>query len=183
MRGILLSGGMDSTILAYNLWKEGGNKDLLAFHAMMTHSTAKEQWAAEKTAIDLGIELVRSKIMQTEKHEDIIPARNMLLVAWASNILHSRGGGELYIGFCKEDRYGFADCDSEFVELCNAMLAHSGCDITVHAPYVNMTKREIMQKSGADYAELVSYSCYRPDGPCGVCSACVLRAQSLEGRK
>lgn len=181
MRGILLSGGMDSTILAYNLRRRFGADGLVALHAEHTFSTPQETAAAKTVASDLEIELIRGSLFPTTRAGDVLPARNMLLVAWAANALQDRGGGDLYLGFCREDRLGFPDCDEHFVDLCNQILRHSGCDVFVRAPYASLPKTEILELPGHDYAESVSYSCYSPEGPCGVCSSCRLRSASLDG--
>lgn len=181
MHGVLLSGGMDSTVLAFNLAQKYGSQGLIALHAQHSYSTEEETNAARVIAKDLGLELVCGQLVPTVRYGDILPARNMMLVAWAANILHVRGGGELFMGFCREDRDGFADCDEAFVDLCNRTLRHSGCEVFVRAPYAHLRKAEILDLPGSSYAELVSYSCYEEGGPCGECSSCRLRAASLEG--
>ena len=55
MHGILLSGGMDSTILAYNLRRQFGADGLIALHAEHTFSTPQETAAAKTVASDLEI--------------------------------------------------------------------------------------------------------------------------------
>lgn len=180
MRAILLSGGMDSTVLACELHAAYGPEDLVALYVWHSHSTDEEYKAAVSVAKHLGIELIRGDITPTSKIGDVVPARNMLLVAWAANALEHLGATDLFVGFCREDRQGFKDCDDGFVRLCNQMLRHTGSKLFVRAPYQHLSKPQILALPSAKYAELVSYSCYESNGPCGRCSSCRLRATSLK---
>jgi 7-cyano-7-deazaguanine synthase in queuosine biosynthesis len=177
--GILLSGGMDSTVLAWDLVKQQGKTDLLAFVVSHSCGTLDETVAAQRVAAQLGIRCVQGSLFPTVACGDIIPARNMLLVAWAANILHTEGGGTLYLGFCAEDRRGFHDCDEPFLRAVNDLLSVSNVRVKVAAPYMHLSKQEIAALPGGEYAQQASYSCYLPDGPCGTCTACKLRAASL----
>ena len=58
-----------------------------------------------------------------------------------------------------------------------------GKPFKIHAPLLNLTKAEIIQKGielGIDYSE--THSCYDPseDGaPCGACDSCVIRRKGF----
>lgn len=181
MYGLLLSGGVDSAVLAHRLVRKHGFSKVLGFIVEHPCGTREEVAAARKIADSLGIEYVLGNLGPLESVGEVIPGRNLLFAAWAANILQARfGGGTLAFGFCKEDRIGFRDCDSGFVQACEELLTRCGCKVEVVAPFMHMGKRQIVSLPGAADALEVAYSCYREGGPCGECSSCVLRQRSEE---
>lgn len=178
--GLLLSGGADSAVLACQLVSEHGRIQVIGFVVEHQCGTREEVQAAIHIAASLGIDHLIGSLGPLESIGDPVPGRNLLFAAWAANLMEARyGGGTLSFGFCREDREGFADCDEGFLEACTALLRRSGCSVEVRAPFMEMSKAEILALPGAALALELSYSCYREGGPCGECSSCLLRQRSV----
>jgi len=117
-----------------------------------------------------------------------VPGRNLVFVTVA--VAHaatwfSAGTFDVILGACAEDQAGFPDCrPTTLAKLAMAINAGSGRAIRILAPFADMTKSQILYalKPDAEALELVSrsYSCYRSDGPCGACGACVKRAAGFD---
>jgi 7-cyano-7-deazaguanine synthase len=119
-----------------------------------------------------------------------VPARNTILLslalAWAEVI----SAADIFIGVNALDYSGYPDCRPEFIAAFErvALLGtragtESGTQIRVHAPLIDLTKREIIQLGtslGVDYSQTVS--CYDPSAvgeACGRCDACQLRLRGF----
>ena len=87
------------------------------------------------------------------------------------------------------DYSGYPDCRPEFISafegLANLATAAgvSGEKMTIHAPLIDLTKAEIIQKGaalGVDYG--LTHSCYDPMDTmaCGACDSCLLRRKGFE---
>ena len=114
-----------------------------------------------------------------------VPARNTVFLALALGWAEVLGAHDIVIGVNVLDYSGYPDCRPEFVAAFErlAMLATArgvqGERFRVHAPLQMMTKAQIIRRGtdlGLDYG--LTHSCYDPgpDGPCGRCDSCVLRA-------
>ncbi len=97
----------------------------------------------------------------------------------------SAGDITLVMGCTKEDTAGFPDCTEAFLKAADgALSAAVARKVHVAAPYVKSTKTEMLtdasMRFGSSLAEVqASWSCYEGKGPCGKCTACVLRAQAF----
>lgn len=119
-----------------------------------------------------------------------VPARNLIFLAIASGIAESIGARDIYIGANAVDYSGYPDCRPEFLESFVATMnlgtraGVSGDPTRLHAPLVNLTKAQIIERGialGVDYA--LTHSCYDPDDrgrACGRCDSCVLRREGFE---
>ena len=107
-----------------------------------------------------------------------------LALGWAEVL----GAHDIVIGVNALDYSGYPDCRPEFIaafeQLASLATARGvqGERFRIHAPLQLMTKREIIQRGmalGLDYG--LTHSCYDPgpDGPCGRCDSCVLRANGF----
>src|SRR5262249_26660410 len=98
------------------------------------------------------------------------------------------GAEAIWIGANLNDHAGFPDCRGPFLGAWED-VASIALDrpITVEAPLLEMSKREIVQLARAMALPLdQTWSCYRPQPgprgvvPCGRCDACRLRAEALQ---
>jgi 7-cyano-7-deazaguanine synthase len=114
-----------------------------------------------------------------------VPARNTVFLALALGWAEVLGAHDIVIGVNVLDYSGYPDCRPEFIAAFErlAMLATArgvqGARFRIHAPLQMMTKAQIIRRGiglGLDYG--LTHSCYDPgpDGPCGRCDSCVLRA-------
>lgn len=114
-----------------------------------------------------------------------VPARNTIMLAlalaWAET-LHCR---DIFTGVNAVDYSGYPDCRPEFIHTFETMAnlatkaAIEGHRITIHAPLINLPKKDIIRTGlalGVDYS--LTVSCYQADATgraCGVCDACHIR--------
>ena len=119
-----------------------------------------------------------------------VPARNTILLslalAWAE-VLAAR---HIFFGANAVDYSGYPDCRGEFVSAFQHMAnlatkaAVEGASLTVHAPIIELSKAEIIQRGtalGVDYG--LTVSCYQADAAgraCGACDSCRLRRAGFE---
>ena len=102
----------------------------------------------------------------------------------------SKDCGVIYYGAHADDAAGnaYPDCSESFNNAINdAIYIGSGNQLKVEAPFVKMTKAEVV-KIGLELNVPYKYtwSCYEGgEKPCGVCGTCIDRAEafSLNGVK
>ncbi len=114
-----------------------------------------------------------------------VPFRNGLFLSSAASIALSKGCEIIYYGAHSDDAAGnaYPDCSSRFNDAMNeAIVAGSGGMIRVEAPFIGMTKAEVV-RTGLDMGVPYEYtwSCYEGgDTPCGRCATCIDRAKAFE---
>lgn len=113
-----------------------------------------------------------------------VPFRNGLFLSSAASIAISKECGVIYYGAHSDDAAGnaYPDCSDAFNKAINdAIYIGSGEQLRVEAPFVNMTKADIVKiglELGVPYE--LTWSCYEgKDRPCGTCGTCIDRAQAF----
>lgn len=122
-----------------------------------------------------------------------VPARNTIFLSYALAYAETIDAFDIFIGANAVDYSGYPDCRPEFINSYEKManLATKACvegdkKIKIHAPLLNLTKKEIIQTGknlGVDYSK--THSCYNPkiiDNKiisCGVCDSCVFRLKGF----
>lgn len=114
-----------------------------------------------------------------------VPFRNGLFLASAASIALSNGCNVIYYGPHADDAAGnaYPDCSSVFNDaMAKAIYEGSGQQVSIEAPFVNMTKKDIV-KLGLELKvpyEL-TWSCYEGgDKPCGICGTCRDRIEAFK---
>lgn len=191
----LFSGGLDSTVLLYDVLHQGAKAHCLLFNYGQRH--AKELDFAQATCIKLGVPyesinlptqiFKRSSLTGTPQGEltgkpTVVPNRNMVLISLAASYALSTGGTAVTWAANADDAANFPDCRPEFLKNLNFALRI--CDnrrMEVHAPYIVHTKKQIVgfgRKLKVPFEE--TWSCYAGgDEPCGQCGACKTRAEAF----
>ncbi len=113
-----------------------------------------------------------------------VPFRNGLFLSSAASIALSKDCSVIYYGAHSDDAAGSAypDCSDAFNKAINdAIYIGSGQQLRVEAPFVNMTKAEIVKIGlDLDVPYQLTWSCYEgKDAPCGTCGTCIDRAQAF----
>lgn len=138
------------------------------------------QSALTDQSIDVPIEGIKEGIPIT-----YVPARNTIMLSLALAWAECLASQDIFIGVNAIDYSGYPDCRPEYIQAFERMAnlatkaACEGSFFKIHAPLVNLSKREIIQlgtKLGVDYG--LTVSCYQADEDglaCGVCDACRLR--------
>lgn len=128
-----------------------------------------------------------------------MPARNLVFIGvaaalagciWGDPEAWTSGKGakaEIHLGPTFNDQKTFPDCRGIFEKAASeaAKLALYGIlNIRVRFPLWKIPKADLMKRAAGN-AELLrdieeSRSCYGSGEPCGLCSACVIRARAIE---
>jgi len=119
-----------------------------------------------------------------------VPARNTVFLSYALGLAEVLDAHDIFIGVNAVDYSGYPDCRPEFVkafqQLANlaTKAGVEGNTITVHAPLIELTKKQIIERGlalGVDYAR--THTCYDPTSegkPCQHCDACHLRIEAFK---
>jgi len=119
-------------------------------------------------------------------HPAVVPGRNgaFLWLAAAHSVTWWKNGNiGLVIGANKGDAAGFRDCSPSFLlKLGTAIRDGFMRQIEVVAPWIDRTKAQILREAAPEALHAIarSWSCYARTGPCGMCTACVLRARAFQ---
>lgn len=188
----LFSGGLDSTVLLYDLLDQGAHVHCLMFNYGQRHS--KELRYAAATCEKLGVAYDRielphglfSRSSLTSRDTSlvgastVVPNRNMVMLSMAASFALSHGGTAITWAANADDEEVYPDCRLEFYKALNSALRI--CDtrrMEIHAPYLTggKTKAQIVERGnhlGVPFDE--TWSCYAGlDVPCGQCGACITR--------
>lgn len=114
-----------------------------------------------------------------------VPFRNGLFLSCAASVALSKECRVIYYGAHSDDAAGnaYPDTSQSFNEAINsAIYIGSGNELKVEAPFINMTKAEVVKKG----LELkvpyeLTWSCYEgKEKACGVCGTCIDRLKAFE---
>ncbi len=113
-----------------------------------------------------------------------VPFRNGLFLASAASIALSKDCSVIFYGAHGDDAAGnaYPDCSQAFQNAMDqAVYEGSGRRLRIEAPFVNLTKADVVRKGlelGVPYE--YTWSCYEGgDQPCGVCGTCIDRARAF----
>jgi 7-cyano-7-deazaguanine synthase len=204
---VVLSGGMDSTTLAY-LLHEGNDIACISFNYGQRH--VHELDFAQATCGRLGVEhivvdmsfmagllggsaLTDQSIAVPEGHyaEDtmkatVVPNRNMIMLSIAIGVATARNMDFVATGIHAGDHAVYPDCRPEFIEQMDqtarlATLGFTKPQFQVTAPFVHLPKdkiAEIGHSLNVHWDE--TWSCYKGGMVhCGKCGTCVERKEAF----
>ena len=114
-----------------------------------------------------------------------VPFRNGLFISTAASVALSKGCSVIYYGAHSDDAAGSAypDCSDEFNNaMADAVYIGSGKQLEIKAPFVNLTKADIVKEGlRLKVPYELTWSCYEGgDKPCGKCGTCIDRAKAFE---
>lgn len=202
---LILSGGMDSATLLYDLIAHGDSVEAIGVNYKQRHG--KELTYAETLCRGLGVRFdvldlsSLSGFLTGSSQSDpnvpvpfgkydepsmkltVVPNRNMFMLAAAGAVAIARKADRLAYGAHAGDHTIYPDCRPEFVEAMSKALGL--CDwhtLSLHAPYIDMTKGDICKRGvelRVPYEK--TWTCYvGGDRPCGKCGSCTERAEAFE---
>ena len=195
---VSFSGGLDSTValaVAVDAYDE-----VVALSANYGQRHATELETAARTAARYGVRhhtvdltgygaLATSSLTTNDPiphglyDEDnmastVVPARNAVLAMVATGLAQSLGGGDVILAVHNGDHAVYPDCRPEFLAsaAATAELATDGA-VTIKAPFIHMTKTDIVRLGAAHHAPLEeTWSCYEGgEKHCGRCGTCTER--------
>jgi len=113
-----------------------------------------------------------------------VPFRNGLFLSSAASIALSHGCEVIYYGAHSDDAAGnaYPDCSDDFNNAMNqAIYLGSGKQLKIHAPFVRMTKADVVRTGlNLKVPYELTWSCYEGgEIPCGICGTCRDRAEAF----
>lgn len=171
----LLSGGLDSVTLLYDLHSEGHKIHCVLFD--YGQKNVQELTFAKGHCGRLRVlytTVTLPKLGGLTKSDWIVPFRNPIMLSIAANVAIRAEADEITIGCNMDDRDEFPDCRWEVLDSMNHALKLSGYDVQIGAPYLEKRKKEIMEIAHHLKVPMHEiWSCYRGGAkPCGRCPAC-----------
>jgi 7-cyano-7-deazaguanine synthase len=171
----VLSGGMDSTAMLYQLvtLKDYKPENVLAVSFLYGQKHAKELEYARKTTIKLGVQhtLVPMKFLAellpsaltTADHDvpdghyaedsmaqTVVPNRNMIMISIATGLAVAHGARTVHLGVHAGDHFVYPDCRPDFIwQVSRAAylgtLGFAPEDFQIVAPFMNIPKDGIVE--------------------------------------
>jgi 7-cyano-7-deazaguanine synthase len=203
---LILSGGIDSTTLLYDLVKQYGKENVHALSFNYNQRHLRELGCAKKSVRLLGVThkilnlkvlggiapsaLTRDDIEVPDGHYEsenmkitVVPNRNMVMLSLATSYAIGIGVKKLFYGAHSGDHFIYNDCRPEFVEAMK--VAINLCDdskVELLAPYSNKDKGDIViwgKELGVNYK--YTRTCYKSGKKsCGLCSSCTERLEAFK---
>ncbi len=201
---VLLSGGMDSTVLLYKMHAEHEVVATLSFDYGSKHNHREIPFAAhhsqalgiEHLTIPLGFmgEYFQSDLLKSggeipEGHyEDanmiktVVPFRNGIMLSIAAGLAESRGAQGVAIAAHSGDHAIYPDCREDFLSAIGDSIASGTyANIQLLRPFVDIRKEDIASigdELNVDFSQ--TWSCYKGgETHCGVCGTCVERKEAF----
>lgn len=163
---LVLSGGMDSTTLLYDLIKEGDEVTALSFRYGQKHKVELDY--AAKTCAKLGVphkvvdissilslidnscltsgEVVpEGEYFEESMKRTVVPNRNSIMANIAIAHAINEGYDRIALGVHAGDHFIYPDCRPAFIDALTQLA--QVCDwkqVGVYAPYLNLTKGDIV---------------------------------------
>lgn len=201
---ILLSGGMDSTTLLYDVIDRGYEVYPISFFYGQKHD--KELEAASQTCaklklplkvVNVGVlgkiapsaltaekvEIPKGHYQEESMKQTVVPNRNMVLIALAASYAIGIGARGVWYGAHGGDHAIYPDCRSEFVtQLAKALQVCDWKPVFLSVPYLLWDKVEILRRGlelGVDY--FLTWTCYEGKAlACGQCGSCTERLEAFK---
>ncbi len=205
---VIASGGLDSTVAATKLLKEGYEVTLLHFNyhhkaeekereavvniakflnvGLMEVNTDLFKLVGGTTLLKGGGEIVkdRSGIEGAEFAHEWVPARNLIFLSVALAIAETKGFSFIATGINLEESGAYPDNEMEFNRMFDKMSPYAtgpNKAVKVLMPVGNLMKREIVKLGIEIGAPLhLTWSCYEGgDKHCGKCGPCFMRKEAF----
>jgi 7-cyano-7-deazaguanine synthase len=204
----ILSGGVDSTTMAFVLRAVGSRVSLVSFDYGQRHR--RELDSARAVAVGLGaphevidvrpvgallsgsaltdtsVEVPRGYYTDESMRCTVVPNRNAIMLDIATGIAIAQGADAVAFGAHGGDHPIYPDCRPEFVRAFTEMVrvVNAGfisSRFRVVAPFLSLTKSEIIRigaRQGVPFE--LTWSCYGGGTVhCGQCGTCVERREAF----
>lgn len=194
---VAFSGGMDSATVAAEAIAQDLEVELVGFYYGSKHNDweniAAEQlakhWGVPFQLIDLssvmaefksnllksGGEIPEGHYEAENMRQTVVPGRNLIFASILTGIAWSREASEVWMGIHAGDHFIYPDCRPSFFKaMGNAMLEGSDGKIALVAPFLNVTKVEIIKRGQElNVPYQLTRTCYKNQRiACGRCGSC-----------
>lgn len=200
---LIYSGGLDSTVLLYQLLRQGQVVRALSVDYGQKH--AREIQAAKEITKEVGVEhrvadlrsitgLLQSSLTSAQldipqghyaeenMKATVVPNRNMILLALAAGWAISLKAQSIAYAAHGGDHAVYPDCRDEFADAMAAAIRladwHS---VELVRPFINLKKPDIVRlghELQVPFAK--TWSCYRGEElHCGACGTCIERREAF----
>ena len=172
---LLLSGGLDSTTLLYQLVETGKRLQCLMVDYGQRHVQELTFAKAHCHTLNVPFSTMTIPMLGINDETWVVPNRNAILLSLAVSEAVRRWAVEVVIGCNADDAAGFPDCRPEFIGAMNAAVIAAGEQVRINAPFLHTGKRDIYREAvrlGVQMHDI--WTCYRGGAkPCGECPACL----------
>lgn len=198
---VLLSGGMDSSVLLHHVIRALSLSPVhaLSFNYGQRHVRELDaaRWQAEAagvekfTLMDISFmgeflkegttlvadgapvpDLADLRPGQLEQPPTYVPNRNMMLLSMAAAYGEAHGIYDVFYAAQAQDEYGYWDCTQDFLDRINAVLGlNRDSPVTIQAPFIKLKKARIVQ-NGIDLGVDFSHTWSCYRGGETPCGAC-----------
>lgn len=201
---LILSGGIDSTVLLAHLLTEGREvfalsvdygqrhrRELEAAKAICAHYGVKHQVAdlrslaplfGANALTDSHVDVPEGHYEEASMKSTVVPNRNMLLISVAASWAMSLKASSVAYGAHGGDHAIYPDCRPAFAEaLDKAIRLADWHEVALERPFVGLDKAAIVRRGAELGAPLhLTWSCYvGGDRHCGKCGTCVERKEAF----
>lgn len=200
---LILSGGMDSTTLLYDLISQNHKVECLSYNYGQRHKIELTLARATCGKLDIPHKIIdiqtinellqgsslTSDIEVPEGHyadeimkATVVPNRNMIMIALTVGYAVSKNFNAVAIAVHGGDHAIYPDCREEFIKKMDKVCAIANYEpIKVIAPYLHIDKGDIVARGKilkVDYS--LTHTCYKGGKlACGKCGACQERLEAF----
>ena len=205
---VLLSGGLDSSVLLVDLHQQGRAINALGFNYGSRHNRRELSCARRLCgALEIPFRVIplafigecfsshllkgggaipRQAYDAATMRQTVVPFRNGIMLAAATGFAESIGAEAVAIAAHDGDHAIYPDCREAFMRSMGAAIARgTEREIALLRPYVNRTKAQIVARGarlGVDFAK--TWSCYVGGRKhCGTCGTCRERREAFRDAK
>lgn len=210
---VLVSGGLDSTVLLHAVVKDSGAENVHALNLDYGQRHAIELAYAVHNAREVEVPFTCMYLDQIFSHfkgsalldpkiavpniKDVlgnpqpityVPFRNTIFLSIALGFAESHGASAVYYGAQLQDEYGYYDTTQEFIDRINSLATLNRLNrITIFAPLAKNKKADNIRlglELGVDFSKC--WSCYNPKKRVGnsyACGTCPTCSERLNGFK
>lgn len=202
---LIYSGGLDSTVLMYKLHNEGFTVLPLSFNYGQRHQKELGSAVAITQRLGLRHEIANlqgiTHLLKGSSQTDpsvpvphghytaetmkltVVPNRNMIMLSVAAALAVAEGIRDVGYGAHAGDHAIYPDCRQPFVDaMSEAFFVANEHKLWLHAPFLQMTKAEIVQLGNQLHVPFEkTWSCYEGgELHCGLCGTCVERIEAFD---
>lgn len=187
---LLLSGGVDSTALAYSehpdlaitvdygqvcAEAEVKASSRICDELDLTHSVLK----VDCSGLGAG-SLAETEQLTVAETPEWWPFRNQLIITLAAMDAVRRNADKLILGSVRTDQE-HADGREEFYEMIDELLSFQEGHLEVSVPAIDLTSEQLIEQSNVPQSLLGwTHSCHQSNVACGQCRGCMKRHRVLD---